>query len=218
MIWLGHFGNPSWAHSDTCQQREARWGLGRGHGLGQDSSAPSACLTHSSRLAPLWEKDLPKKESGSTEAHCSARGAWTLSPWPGPVPRPWPALVLGWALATVCTWRGRDKGLCDPTVGRCSLPTNATPAGVHCSHFHPGINPSFSQGHHIGAAHTQAPQQTGRFSVASGDTRRASGEASHVGRARGSGSVRHASQLGLPLLQRMSHSEWKGGKEREPQT
>lgn len=125
--------------------------------------------------------------------------------------RPW---CWGGAGHGVHTER-QGQGACDPTVGRRPLPANA---GVHCSHFHPRINPSFSQGHHIGAAHTQAPQQTGRFSVASGDTRRASGEASRVGRARGLGSVRHASQLGLPLLQRMSHSEWKGGKEREPQT
>lgn len=153
-----------------------------------------------------WEHRSTLLSSGSVDVVPSARTS--------------PVAMAGFGVGEcwpVWTRRGRDMGRCDPTVGRRPLPTNATPVGARCSHFHPGINRSFSRGHHVSAAHTGS---TAPWKVLHGlgRHRRASREAARVGRARGAGRVQHASHLGLPLLQRMSHSEWKGGKRREPQT
>lgn len=162
---------------------------------------------------------MAKKESGNTKARFSAQLVRTLSHRPGQVP--WPRSALEWKGTgkRVDTERQRNGGHVTPLLGWRPLPANSNPGGCRFSQFPPEINPFFSQSQHISSAHVEASWTSWNILGGQGDTRRVSGKACPAGEwARGSKNAKRTSHLELRLLQRMSHFEWKGEEEGEPQT
>lgn len=114
MIWLGHFGDPSWTHSDTCQQ----WGLAGGWPVG----TALARMAQPTLCAPLQQAGTLVGEARAQERKWEHRSMlFNLGSMDSvPSARTSPAAMasigvgecwLGW------TQRGRDMGWCDPIVG-----------------------------------------------------------------------------------------------------